>query len=212
MFCVFAADVARCLNDAVAAGCGFFSCLENSTCDTDGMHEICELFLHTAATFNTEVSGSVLPKGPITIAVPVLLCCSPAGQNLCEEKPAVYLAGNLVQGFPDDPSLQHLPEDDCRGQYLRNLQQLPLAMFRYSLLPAAVQVQEECYTSLDICTVARTNPDTIADVVQVPTHFPNRSATHTHTPQITSASGDRPEKYSTDQFYQIWFSFGEIVD
>ncbi|KAF3701702.1 Stanniocalcin [Channa argus] len=82
-------DVARCLNGAVTVGCEFFSCLENSTCDTDGMNEICELFLHTAATFNTEV-------------------------------------------------------------------------------------QEECYTSLDICTVARTNPDAIGEVVQVPTHFPNR--------------------------------------
>lgn len=62
-------------------------------------------------------------------------------------------------------------------------------MFWYSLLSASLKVQEECYASLDICTVARTNPDAIGDVVQVPTHFPNRSGTHT-------ASGTQPEKYS----------------
>lgn len=71
---LFAADVARCLNGAVSVGCGFFSCLENSTCDTDGMHEICELFLHTAATFNTEVSLSV--HHPSTCLC-VCLCVSP---------------------------------------------------------------------------------------------------------------------------------------
>lgn len=58
-----------------------------------------------------------------------------------------------------------------------NPQQVAPLTFSYSRLSAPLKVQEECYTSLDICTVARTNPDTIGDVVQVPTHFPNRSGT-----------------------------------
>lgn len=43
-------------------------------------------------------------------------------------------------------------------------------------LSVFLKVQEDCYTSFDICTVARTNPDAIGEVVQVPTHFPNRLA------------------------------------
>lgn len=58
-------------------------------------------------------------------AVPLSLWRSSAGQDLREEKPPVHLPGHLLQGFPDHPPLQHLPEDDRGGRYRGDRRRAP---------------------------------------------------------------------------------------
>uniref|UniRef100_A0A9J7YRK9 Stanniocalcin n=1 Tax=Cyprinus carpio carpio TaxID=630221 RepID=A0A9J7YRK9_CYPCA len=158
-------EVARCLNGALQVGCAAFACLENSTCDTDGMHEICNAFLHTAAIFNTEVQtliklNPLLSESKLCLFTFCLFCNASRALN-----------ASHVRFFQGKTFVKESIKCIANGITTKVFQTIKRCSTFQKMI---AEVQEECYKKLDICDVARSNPEAIGDVVQVPSHFPNR--------------------------------------